>query len=448
MEGGSGGASRRLARWLFRHRRGVLIAGIVAFIAMLPLAALAPNYINYSSTASAVPNSQSAQVQSLLASSHPEDSTLFVVTPNSVSGSEFCSHTSNFTVEVGQQSITNYNETSSVCSAGARLIDTTYGPNASLIRDTRANMTALAHAIYGYPSNFTNQWERYGFSRASINATYNQSGGRPGYDAAFKTSLFNNYSSSATPYSMVDGAVRANALPFFNTSFFNESATIVIVLLSSVTDYSTAPLINVETAGWLTFFGHMPVPVLPEVVAAFAAPGDPGWNYVIANGYGFVPAAIRAQFVSPDNSTQIIDVVFNVPDTYRGPHNFYPAQAATPEIRDLTTRNFGPADRRHGRRRDHLRYRGPHRFRGLSLRTDVRFPRDRRTDHAPLALGPRVDRPLRRPGLHHRLRRDLHDRSRLRIGRLPRHIYLGSGHARDRDGLPGLPSVPLPGGAP
>jgi RND superfamily putative drug exporter len=321
----------------------VLIAGIVAFIAMLPLAALAPNYINYSSSANTVPNSQSAQVQSLLASSHPEDSTLFVVTPSSASGAAFCSHAYNFTVEVGQQSLSNYNLTSSVCSAGARLIDTTYGPNASLIRGTRANMTFLASAIYGYPSNFTNQWEHYGFTRASINATFNQTGGTTGYDTAFKTSLFNNYSSSQTPYSMVDGSVRANALPFFNTSSFNESATIVILLLSSVTDYSTAPFINLETSAWLSLFGGMPVPPTPQVVAAFVAPGDPGWNYVVANGYSFVPAAIRAQFVSPDSSTQILDVIFNVPDTYRGPSNFYPAQAATPEVRNLATRNFGPS---------------------------------------------------------------------------------------------------------
>lgn len=344
MEGGSGGASRRLAEWLFRHRKGVLVAGIIVFVAMLPLAALAPNYINYSSSGNSVPNSQSAQVQTLLSSSHPEASTLFVVTANSISGSDFCSRTYNFTQQVGDQSLSNYNKTSSVCAVGAGLIDTSYGPYADRILATRANFTSLAGAIYGYPSNFSNRWEVYGFSRASINTTFNQTGGGAGYDTAFKTSVFNNYSSSATPYSMVDGAVRANAYPYFNTSAFNGSATIVILLFSSVTDYSTAALLNLETSAWLAVFGEIPgIPPTPQVVAAFVAPGDPGWNYVLANGYSFVPAALQAQFVSPDGSTQLVEVVFNVPDSYRGAHNFYPAQAATPEVRNLANRDFGPS---------------------------------------------------------------------------------------------------------
>ena len=342
MEEGAGGASRRMARWIFGHRRGILIAGVIAFIAMLPLAALAPNYINYSSSAATVPGSQSAQVQSLLASSHPEDSTLFVVTPNSVSGATFCSHTYNFTNQVGEQAFSNYNLTSSVCSVGARLIDATYGPNASLIRGTRANMTSLANAIYGYPSTFTTQWEYSAFSRGSINQTFNETHGAPGYEAAFATSLYDNYSSSQTPYSMVDGAVRANAAAYFSNTSFNRNATTIILLFSSVTDYSTPAIINVETSAWLLLFGNLPTPATPQVVAAFSAPGDPGWNYVVANGYSFVPAAIQAQYVSSDNSTQLIQVIFNVPDTYRGPHNFYPAQAATPEVRDLANRNYGP----------------------------------------------------------------------------------------------------------
>lgn len=335
-----------MARWLIRHRRGVLIAGIVIFIAILPLAALAPNYINYSTQANSVPNSQSAQVQSLLAASHPEDSTLFVVAPNFPSEPSFCSATYNFTNEVAAQQLSNYNETSSVCSVGAHLIDVTYGPSAGLIRGSQANMSALADAIYGFPANFTKQWQLSAFSRGSINATFNATGGQPGYDTAFKTSLFNNYSSSQTPYSMVDGAVRANAFPYFNTSSFNRNATVIILLLSSVTTYTSPTLINAETALWLGLFGGVPFPLTIngiQVVAAFVAPGDPGWNYVLAAGYGFVPAALQAQYISPDKSIQLVNVIFDVPDSYRGPHNFYPAQAATPEIRNLATRNFGTA---------------------------------------------------------------------------------------------------------
>ena len=343
MEDGTRGTSARLARWLFRHRRAVLVAWIVIFLAMLPLAALAPSYINYSSSSSGVANSQSAQVQGLLSSTHPEDSTLFVVTPNDVSGPTFCSSAYNFTVAVGDQPFSHYNATLSVCSVGSHLIDAAYGPNASLIRGTRSNITTLAGGIFGYPSNFTAAWAQHSFSRSSINATFNQTGGQPGYDTAFKTSLYDNYSSSQSPYNLVNGAVRANALDFFNTSVFNGSATAIIITLSGVNDYTNALILNTETAAWLLFFGNLPTIVTPEVVAAFIAPGDPGWNYVTVNGYGFVPDALRAQFVSPDGSTQILEVVFNVPDTYRGPNNFYPAQAATPEVRDLASRYFGPA---------------------------------------------------------------------------------------------------------
>ncbi len=331
-----GARSARLARWLRVHRRTVLVASILVLLAMTPFAVLAPNYISYSSSNAGPAGSQSTQVQSLLAASHPELSSLFVVFSNTVSPSRLCQLTYNFTEAAEAHQISHYNDTASVCAAGAALVNGTYGPHAALIRSTRAAFANLSSAIYAYPSTFYTAWEAAAFARSSINATFNATRGQPGYEDAVRASLYANYSSSQLPSALLDSAVRANA-----PKYFPGNQTVAVLLVASVLTYADAATVDLETAGWLTVADQLPT--TPDVVAAFAEAGDPGWNLVQRVGYTFLPAAIVAQFVSPDNSTVLAQVVFNVPEGYRGPDNFYPAEVATPEVRDLATQYFGPS---------------------------------------------------------------------------------------------------------
>ncbi|MGI0068164.1 MAG: MMPL family transporter, partial [Thermoplasmata archaeon] len=333
-------AGRRLSRWLLKHRRSVLIIGIVLFVASLPFAALAQSYINYSSVGSSPSGDQSAEVQSLLASANPQFSTLYIVVPNTSTETQFCQSSFHFNQTIASKDISHYNYTDSICSSVGSIINSLYGPNASLIRTSYTEFGNLSSQIYDYPATFLTAWGTHAYARDEINATYNETGGMPGYDNAFRSSLYQNYSSDVLPNTQVDQAVAANAYAYHTSN----QTLVILGLGATVTDYSTPSLLASETALWLLFHGIF---LTPSIVTAFVTPGDPGWNFVLVNGYSRVLSVIpggpliRSQYVSPDNSTLLVRISFNVPDTYRGPHNFYPAEAATPEIRDLANQFYG-----------------------------------------------------------------------------------------------------------
>ena len=66
-----------------------------------------------------------------------------------------------------------------------------------------------------------------------------------------------------------------------------------------------------------------------------------GTAYVEANGLNGAPAFVTKSYVSQDNSTYLVNVDFNVTESYRTSANVYPAQNATPEVRALAQAYFG-----------------------------------------------------------------------------------------------------------
>jgi RND superfamily putative drug exporter len=63
--------------------------------------------------------------------------------------------------------------------------------------------------------------------------------------------------------------------------------------------------------------------------------GNAGTDFVVANGLAGAPSFITKGSVSPDNSTYLVTIDFNVTESYRASGNAYPAQSAVPEIRTL-----------------------------------------------------------------------------------------------------------------
>ena len=66
-----------------------------------------------------------------------------------------------------------------------------------------------------------------------------------------------------------------------------------------------------------------------------------GASYVEANGLTGAPSFMTKDSVSPDNSTYLVTVSFNVTEDYRTANNGYPAQSATPAVRALAQSVFG-----------------------------------------------------------------------------------------------------------
>lgn len=345
------GTGHGLSRLLFKNRRRrlVLVVWIIVLLAILPMAALSSQYINYSATGSGVAGSQSQQAQNLLAQAHPENSTLFVVVSNSSTDyptpQAFCSQVDSFGEAVAQKDYAHYDYTSSICSTEAQILNEVYGSNRTTIVAAHSSFVNYSAEVYLFPEKFYAQWGINGYTSGSINATYSEVGGPyTNYTIAFKSSLIQNYSSSASPLAQVNAAIFWSAPP----NIPSQGQVLIIVAFSNLQNYTQT--YNFETSVGLALNPAGPILIAPSVVAAFLLPGDAGWNYVLDNGWTNLPfpfqdlfGALRGQFVSPDGTTQILLVVFNVPDSYRGADNTYPAQVATPGVRNLASEYFGPS---------------------------------------------------------------------------------------------------------
>lgn len=377
MEGGSS-TSRRFAGWILSHRRGLLVVFVVLFIVTVALSPIAQSYVSNSSASTLPSSDQSVQVQNLV----PTNASLTVVLPNLFTQQQFCKVAYGFQEDLAAKEkagdITDYATALSVCSVGAATLDSIFGSgtsaNATRITTNRSEFLSLSNAIWGYPNTFLTGWEVNYYDRASINLTFNETGGNwTGYDNAFRASLYENYSSSELPEQMVERAVLTTAFDYFTNATYGDSTTsktLVIVggVLASplgVPGYADSALINNETATWLgTFGGWLDFTLAGsmggDVVQAYlgAPTADPGWNFVQANGYEvdiFPPSAlVPAGFpvvlptvlsqllnVRAGSTTMLVAVLFSVSSSYVGADGTTPSQLATPTVRDLANQYFG-----------------------------------------------------------------------------------------------------------
>lgn len=378
MEGGGSG-SKRFARWIVRHRRGLIVVLILLFVATVALTPISERYVS-NSTANTLPSSdQSVQVQNVV----PSNASLTIVIPNFLSPTRFCAAASAFASALQSKAtnggISDYGSTVSVCSIAAATFDGIYGsgtsPNATRIVDNRTAFQNLSADIWSYPRTFLAGWALNYYARDTINTTFNQTGGNwTGYDNAFRASLYENYSNTALPGTMVERAVLSNAFTYFNNATYGDETTskaliVVTAVIASpkgVPGYADPTLINNETAFWLgTFGGALEFTLAGSlggavVQAYLGAPGsDPGWNFVLANGYnldifppsGLLPGGfplilptILGQLLNvyAGNTTMLVSVSFTVSTSYIGANGQTPSQEATPAIRNMANQYFGP----------------------------------------------------------------------------------------------------------
>jgi RND superfamily putative drug exporter len=319
------------------HRWSVLGLWVAALLIASPTALLYTHTITYTQSTSGVSGSQSQKVQELLASVHPENSTLYVVLDHpALSPAGLCRALEAFQGELARANVTDLAGSTSVCSLYAGYLDSLLVPERAVINSTAGSVRAEAKAIYAFPEAFLTNWTEAGTTYASINLTFQRSGGSPsGYPEAFVRALSQNYSRGLSGAEQVQQAVMATAGSFFPAG----PELRAILTLTNVTAFVnatstlTADLLAPSVGPWIT----------PALVNASLSAGDPGWNAVNALGWTGAPPYLSASLVSPDHSVLLVVVTFNVSEGYRGPNNFYPAQAATPTLRGLAAEFFGPA---------------------------------------------------------------------------------------------------------
>lgn len=314
----------------------VIAVWLVALLALTPLAIQYTHSINYAGSSSSSAGSESAKAQAILSSVASSHSTLLVLVDQAgIPSSQVENETLAFQAALAAARLPYWNGSSSVYTAYATYLDGVFGADLPQVRGVYANVSSTLGAVYGFPSAFLSNWTALGPTASEINASaVAANGSSTGYDAAIRDWLLANFSGAVPPAELVQRAVIASAPgfmangPVLNATLANTNVTAFRLAAPNL------------TVGLLAASGLPGVPTLWVVAATYS--GDFGSNVVRIGGLAGLPSFLRSQFVSPDGTTSLVEVVFNVSDTFRTADGTYPAQAATFSVRTLAEHAFGP----------------------------------------------------------------------------------------------------------
>ena len=328
-------ATRRAVSWLTAHPWPVVLTWGLFFLLLTPTALLYTHSINYGQSASGLTGTESSRAAAALAQVSSTNSTLLVVIEQgSLSPPQVQAKTFALQANLSNANLPYFAGSSSIYSSFSTYLDQLFGPEVPTARSLDANVSALARSVYVLPASFLGAWTTAGATRASINATFASAGGlSTGYDEAFRSSLWTNYSATVPASSQVQSAVVATA-----PAFFGPPALLTpLLVLTNATSYSTA--IPAVVASILSPPGAQSVPA--AWVQAAILPGDFGETYVDLFGLTGAPPFLSQRYLSPGGQVSLVFVTFSVSESFRGTDGTYPAQSATPTVRSEAAQQFG-----------------------------------------------------------------------------------------------------------
>jgi putative drug exporter of the RND superfamily len=317
------------------HPWVIVAAWTVFLLAAAPLALQYTHSINYAGSSSNLSGSESQKAEALLASVAPSHSTLLVVIDQRLlTPADVQNDTLAFQDSIASSHMAYVDSSSSVYSSYIDYLDGLFGGKVSLVRSLHNSTTNLTEEVYRFPAQFLAAWQDRGTTRGTINASYTAANGSgSGYERAFQDWLLANYSGGSPAAELVQEAIAATAPQYFPA----DAALNLTLSASNVTTYRSAVPEIVGELFAASGGGSVP---LSWIVAA-TIPGDFGSNFVTEYGLLGLPSELRALYVSPDGSVNLIVVEFTISDSFRTADGTYPAQAATPTIRSLAAQAFG-----------------------------------------------------------------------------------------------------------
>lgn len=334
----------RISDFVIQRKKTVIVIWILVFLALSPLLLNYGQFISYSVIPKSLTDSESEKAQAILSSELSlSNSTLIVeFQPGGVlTADQIVNETLAFQRTLNSSSIPFYSGSISAPTAYQKFLEEVLTPSVvNGILETYYNFTQLATEVYSFPSSFLGNWSQYDYSQLSISlaaarAYYNGSS----YEASFLKDLNQTYSlDSLTPMERVQNATGMAAI----SSFFDSNPFLIFAVVDSVgynvSNYLTDTITPISS--YLTAYSGFQIS--NELVESSLVAGNNASNFYVSK-YGLldVPSFIRQDYISGDNSTYVINVSFNVSESYRGSNDFYPAQNATSKIENLAKEYFG-----------------------------------------------------------------------------------------------------------
>ncbi|MGA2200159.1 MAG: MMPL family transporter, partial [Nitrososphaerales archaeon] len=337
----------KISESVIQRKKTVIIIWVIAFLALTPLLLNYGQYVSYSVNTKSLSNTESARAQQALAVVSPLNSSLVVVLQPSKGETvgEIGSKTIAFQEALNSSGIPYYSGSISAFTSYEKFLGKVLTSGVvSGIHYTYSNFSALAVQVYSFPSAFLGNWTLSGYSQNSISqAATKASFDGSDYESLFLNDLNQTFSTvpSSNPIERVQNATRSAAL----ADLFDANPFLIYPAVDSagynVTDYRTDMLAPV--AAVLTGFSG--IHISTQIVQSALLAGNNASKYYVSE-YSLLgaPPFVTQNYVSPDNSTYLVTVNFNVTEDFRGPNDLYPAQSATAEVRNLSQQYFGTAD--------------------------------------------------------------------------------------------------------
>jgi len=320
-----------IPKWLIKHSKAVIIIWIVAALAAVPAVMSYSHYLSYSNSVSTSSNSESQRAQDILSSQFPQNQSLTLVVNKNPFMSGVAATTISLQEKLQDSGIKNLSNTSSPFSQYATLINDEVGSYRSAMTSLYSNFNSSAFQVYSFPSAF--------MANYSSSSTVWQIAEKSGYNGSNYEkdflSAFNKTESSNPLQSRIQAAtVNSTDINLLNNNQLYYGA---VLNYMNVSQYPRG-ILNGSAMFISSYTGYS---ISPQLLSAVIQKGNPGINYVDMYGLKGAPSFITSQYVSPDNSTFLISINFNVKSGYIGPDDFYPAEAATPRINSISQTYFG-----------------------------------------------------------------------------------------------------------
>lgn len=328
---------------MMKRRLLVIIVWAVVFLAATPALMNYSHFISYSNSTTTNPNAESQIASSILSNSSKQNSTLFlVVQENPFSTKGLANRTLEFQSALRNGPISNFSSSSSPYSSYADFLNTALSGRASDLVNAYDNLSIAAVQIFSFPKAFLGNWSALSFNSsliydAAANAGLNISNA---YGSAFISAVNLTVASSYAPNTTV-----ANASEVVNQSISRSYPTITGNFYYLLLAHEYLGLYNYTTGVKQALSAYISsisgFSLTTDMINATLVGGDIGMNYVHAYGLKGIPAFISDRYVSPDNTTFLVNVIFSVPSGYVGSGGSTPSSTATPEIQNISKNYFG-----------------------------------------------------------------------------------------------------------
>lgn len=321
----------------------VIIVWAVVFLAATPALMSYSHYISYSNSGATNPNSESQVASNILSNSSKQNSTLFlVVQENPYTAQGIANRTISFQDAIGNGAIANFSSSDSPYSSYAAFLNTALSGRAQSLVDSYDNLSLAALQIFSFPAAFLGNWSSLSYNSSLILEAATNAGlnGSNAYETSFLSMVNSTVASSYASNSTVINATEI-ANQSISETFDSINGNFYYLLLAhqylGIYNYTT----GVKQALSLYITGISGFNLTTEMINATLAGGNIGLNYVHEYGLKGIPPFISERYVSPDNSTFLVNVVFSVPSGYVGSGGSSPSSAATPAIQNISSSYFG-----------------------------------------------------------------------------------------------------------